>query len=206
MTWLLLVVLVVGGVVLWRATKPDEYEDVAEPGGPAGGRASHRPAPDVEIGRSSRAVPKVRRRLAEELGSLPKVKVREGPDGLLFVDQSYWAWWRWVIVVLVFPIGLLALVSSDSRTAVVRAKRSGDGTRVLVRGRLTPQAERAVERALWTTPSRVAQKTGSSPGPDRSASRRTKPPSPEPKRPRVRQPRLLAGPEDPFRPEPRRRP
>ena len=52
----------------------------------------------------------------------------------LIVTRSYTAGWRVVVAVLLFPIGLLALLGRDEDTATVAASHDGDHVRVTLSG------------------------------------------------------------------------
>ena len=75
------------------------------------------------------------RRAAAAAAGLPKHTLSGGVGcSTLIVTRSYVAAWRILVAVLLFPIGLIALIGKDHETATIAAAPDGGRTRVTLDG------------------------------------------------------------------------
>ncbi len=71
----------------------------------------------------------------------------------LRLQRAYWATWRIVLAVVLFPVGLLFLLGKDQEFILVSVVVGGDGsTRVAASGRAIPMMAGSVHAALNSLP------------------------------------------------------
>jgi hypothetical protein len=68
------------------------------------------------------------------LAGLSKHELSGVGGSTLVVTRTYTAGWRVLVAVLLFPIGLIALLGHDQDTAIVAAARDGEHVRVTLSG------------------------------------------------------------------------
>lgn len=78
-------------------------------------------------------------RAAAAAASLPKHTLSGVGGATLIVTRNYLKPWRIVVAILLFPIGLIALMARDQETATITAAFDGGRTRVTLDGFFTGQ-------------------------------------------------------------------
>lgn len=73
--------------------------------------------------------------VAMAVGPLRNVTATRGAPGAMAITESWWPIRVYVVAILLFPIGLLALLVRDRATLTVSAFAVDGGTRVQVTGR-----------------------------------------------------------------------
>ncbi len=88
--------------------------------------------------------------VSSALSLLAHHHVSAGAPGALIVDREYWAWWRIVLAVVLFPIGLLALTARDrsSTTVIARRGASDHETAVALSGIISPSVLLCIEEVV----------------------------------------------------------
>lgn len=142
----IILLLVIVGVVVWAVRSNQQARDRSP------GARGHTP---TELGRSTASIDEVLQAASMAISTLPKRRLSAGTSGTLIVEHLYWAWWRILIAIVLFPIGLLALAGRDSRIATVAARRDKkDITHVSLSGAADQALVAAVQRSI---PARAAR-------------------------------------------------
>ncbi len=82
--------------------------------------------------------------LTGPLGKYGYVLTTQSESGLTFA-RSYRPWWAWVLAVVIFPIGLLFLLSPETATITIVLEPNKSGTVVRVAGLGEPKVRQAFE-------------------------------------------------------------
>lgn len=86
------------------------------------------------------------RAVAEVVSGLRRADARWAGPGLLTVDEAWRPWWTFVVAVVLFPVGLVALVHIRRERLLVSAEGRGRGAATLV---IEGTATAAVSDAVW---------------------------------------------------------
>ncbi len=82
-------------------------------------------------------------------GGAPRYTVTSRTESMITLNRRTTPWWAIAIAILLFPIGLVALVASRDDAATVLATPTADGTTLVqLRGRLTRKVATSIETAL----------------------------------------------------------
>jgi hypothetical protein len=73
-------------------------------------------------------------------------KLQTQSEAALTYEHKYRPWYVWVLAVILFPIGALFLLISETATITITLEPKGDGTLVGVKGEGSREVEQAFEQ------------------------------------------------------------
>jgi hypothetical protein len=91
------------------------------------------------------------RAFAQAASGFSGVTVRNTVPGQLIIDDVWRPVWTIVVAIVLFPIGLLALLHQRKETVVMAAVATGDETLVTLAGRCRPGLSRHLLRVVTVT-------------------------------------------------------